>query len=105
MSATTSLRGAVEDATDEVEIRIIGVLQATEGAALAFISAIFVAVEVSVRQVVQVVFGLANTVVTEGFTVVDAVVTAALGAAEDDDELDNKLYTAEGNVSDEKEAN
>ncbi len=84
MSAITSLRGAVEDATDEVEARIVGVLRATEGAALAFISAIFVTVEVSVRQVVQVVFGLANTVVAEGFTVIDAVVTAALGEVEDE---------------------
>ncbi len=89
MSAITSLRGAVEDATDEVETRIIGVLQATEGAALAFISAIFVAVEVSARQVVQVVFGLANTVVVEGFTVIDAVATAALGATEDVEESVN----------------
>ncbi len=84
MSAITSLRGAVEDATDEVEIRIIGVLRATESAVLAFVSAIVVAVEVSVRQVVQVVFGLANTVVAEGFNVIDAVATAALGEVEDE---------------------
>ncbi len=86
MSAITSLRGAVEGVTDEAEDRAIGVLRATEGAVLAFVSAIFVAVEVSARQVVQVFFGLAQTVVSEGFNVVDSVVTAALGVPVDEDD-------------------
>ena len=93
MSAITSLRGAVEGVTDEAEDRVVGVLQATEGAVLAFVSAIFVAVEVSARQVVQVFFGLATTVVSEGFNVVDSVVTAALGVPVDEDEIN----TEEGN--------
>lgn len=85
MSAITSLRGAIEGVTDEAEDRAIGVLRATEGAFLAFVSAIFVAVEVSVRQVVQVGFGLANTFVSEGFNVADAVITAVLGEVEEED--------------------
>ena len=85
MSAITSLRGAIEGVTDEAEDRVIGVLRATEGAFLAFVSAIFVAVEVSVRQVVQVGFGLANTFVSEGFNVADAVITAVLGEVADED--------------------
>ncbi len=86
MSIIPFLRGAIEDVTVEVENRITGVLQATEGAALVSVSAIFGAVEVLVRQVIQVVFGLANTVVAEGFNVLDAVVTAALGTVGDEDE-------------------
>ena len=84
MSAITSLRSAIEGVTDEADDRVIGVLRATEGAALAFVNAIFVAIEVSVGQVVQVAFDLADTVVTEGFNVIDAVVTVALGAVEDE---------------------
>ena len=86
MSAITSLRRAVEGVTDEAEERAIGVLQAIEGAVLAFVSAIFVAVEVSVRQVVQVGFGLANTFVSESFAVADSIVTAALGVPVDEDD-------------------
>ena len=86
MSAITILRGAVAGATNEAENRIDGVISATESAALAFISAIFVAVEVTIRQVVQIVFDLANTVVAEGFNVIDAVATAALGAVEDEED-------------------
>ena len=104
MSAITSLRNAVEGVTDEAEGRAVGVLRATEGAALALVSAIFVAVEVSVRQVVQIFFGFAETVVVEGLNVVDAVVTAVLGAAEDEvedegDSIDEVVDTAseEGN--------
>ena len=96
MSAITFLRGAIEDVSNEVEDRTVGVLRATESAVLAFISAIFVAVEVSVRQVVQVVFGLANTVVTEGFNVLDAVATAALGAVEDEG---INYKTGDGNIA------
>ena len=95
MSAITSLRGAIEGVTDEAEDRVIGVLRATEGAFLAFVSAIFVAVEVSVRQVVQVGFGLANTFVSEGFNVADAVITAVLGEVEEEavdfDEADSAI--------------
>ncbi len=84
MSAITSLRNAVEGVADEAEDRVIGILKATEGAVLAFVSAIFVAIELSARQVVQVGFGLTLTFVSEGFNVVDSVVTAALGAVEDE---------------------
>ena len=97
MSVITFLRGAIEDVSDEVEDRTVGVLRATEGAVLTFISAIFVAGEVSIRQVVQVVFGLTNTVVVEGFNVIDAVVTAVLGAAEDE-EVDIDINSALNNV-------
>ncbi len=92
MSAITSLRRAIEGVTDEAEERAIGVLRATEGAVLAFVSAIFVAVEVSVRQVVQVGFGLANTFVTESFAVADSIVTAALGVPVDEDEDDDDIF-------------
>ena len=85
MSAITSLRRAIEGVTDEAEERAIGVL-------LAFVSAIFVAVEVSVRQVVQVGFGLANTFVTESFAVADSIVTAALGVPVDEDEDDDDIF-------------
>ena len=85
MSAITSLRRAIEGVTDEAEERAIGVLQA-------FVSAIFVAVEVSVRQVVQVGFGLANTFVTESFAVADSIVTAALGVPVDEDEDDDDIF-------------
>ncbi len=104
MSAITSLRRGVEAVTDEAEDRAIGVLRATEGAILAFVSAIFVAVEVSVRQVVQVGFGLVNTFVTESFTVVDSVISAALGVPEsedEDDEATESLFEAIDTASEE----
>ncbi len=81
MSAITTLRGAVRDVSNEVEARVTGVLEASEGAVLAFVSV----VEVSVRQVVRVFFGFANIVVTEGFNVAEAVTTAVLGAVEEVD--------------------
>lgn len=104
MSAITSLRGAIEGVTDEAEDRAVGVLRAIEGAALAFVSAVFVAVEVSVRQVVQVGFGLANTFVTEGFTVLDSVVTAALGAVEGDEDDDEDEDAAIDPADEEEDA-
>ena len=84
MSAITSLRNALEGVTDEAEDRIIGVLQATEGIALGFISAVFDAVEGLARQVVAVFFDLAQTVVIGGFNVVDSVISVALGVATDE---------------------
>ena len=85
MSAITTLRGAIKDVSNEVETRVIGVLEAGEGAVLAFIGAIFVAADESVRQVARVFFGLAITVVDEGFNVVDAFATAVLGTVEEED--------------------
>ncbi len=85
MSAITTLRGAVKDVLNEVKTRVTGVLEASEGAVLAFVGAIFGAVDESVRQVVQVFFDLAGTVVDEGFNVADAVATAVLGAVEEVD--------------------
>ncbi len=79
MSAITSLRNALEGITAEAEDRVVGVLRAIENAALIFISAIFGAVELSARQVVEVFFTLARTFVVESLNVVDSVVTAALG--------------------------
>ena len=87
MSAITSLRGAIEGIANEAEDRTVGVLRATEGAALAFVSAVFVAIEVSVRQVVQVLFGLVTTAVSESFNVADAVVTAVLGDLVEDEDV------------------
>jgi len=105
MSAITTLRGAIGSVTIEVEDRIVGVINAAEGAVLAFVSAIFVAVEVSVHQVVETFFGLIQTVVDEGFNVVDAVVTAAFGAVEDDADIDAVTVNIIGTVPGKEEGN
>jgi len=86
VSAITSLRNALEGVTDEAEDRVIGVLKAIESAILTFVSAIFGAVELATHQVVQVFFDLTQTFVIESFSVVDSVVTAALGAATNEEE-------------------
>ena len=99
MSAITSLRGVIEGATNEAEYRILGVLQAIESAMLTFVSAIFVAVEVSARQIVQVFFDLTQTMVRESFNVIDAVAAVALGEVEDED-IDEKNAEAGVTASD-----
>ena len=86
MSAITSLRNALEGVTNEVEDRVSGFVGVTENAALAFVSAILGAIEISVRQVVEVFFSLAQTFVTESFNVIDSAVTAALGVPTNEDE-------------------
>ncbi len=86
MSAIGTLRTAVNTLLSTAEARTLGVLDATERAASAFLTVITDAVRLAATQIVSIAFTLANTVVEEAFNVAGSAVNAALGEVQDDEE-------------------
>lgn len=90
MGIATTLRKAVGVVLAEAEDRAVNILATTNDAVSEFIGAVFYAASVAAQQVVDIVFDLAGTAVTEAFNVAEAVVTAVLG-----DELEDYYLSDE----------